>query len=65
MIVKGATPKVFGENLRKLVKQNRKDADPEYIVINAWNEWSEGAYLEPDKKNEYKYLEEIKKTIEE
>lgn len=60
MIVKGATADLFKKYLHELVKQDRADCDNEFLVINAWNEWSEGAYLEPDKKFKYGYLEAIK-----
>ncbi len=55
-----STPKRFGENIRVL---KEKYEDGEYIYINAWNEWGEGAYLEPDKEFGYKYLEEIRKAM--
>ncbi len=63
MIVKGQTPQKFGCYLKELLNSNRKDADNEFLVINAWNEWSEGAYLEPDEKNGYAYLQQIQNII--
>lgn len=65
MIVKNSTPENFGKNLKKLINNNRKDANNDFIVINAWNEWSEGAMLEPTEKDRTAYLEEIKKIKEE
>lgn len=63
MIVKGNTPEKFGKYFDALLHSNRADHDNEFVVINAWNEWSEAAYLEPDTKHGYKYLEQIQKTV--
>lgn len=60
MIVKSASPEKFGKYLQLLIAKRRQDCDEEFIVINAWNEWSEGAYLEPDEKNGFGYLEQIR-----
>lgn len=44
-------------------KETKKPAE-QYIYINAWNEWGEGAVLEPTVRYGYKYLNIIKQTIE-
>lgn len=60
MIVKGSTPLKFEEYLARLMTYSRENVSDKYLVINAWNEWSEGAYLEPDKHNGFGYLEAIR-----
>lgn len=61
MLFKGASPEKFGKYLKQLVLENKsKDG---IIFINAWNEWAEGAYLEPDEKYKYSYLEQLKKAV--
>ena len=65
MIVKGQSPEKFGHYLKCLAESNRRDLDDEFLVINAWNEWSEGAYLEPDEKSKYGYLEQVRKLLTE
>ena len=63
MIVKGKTPQKFKKYFQTFVSKNRKDASKEFCVINAWNEWGEGAYLEPDTKDGYEYLKAIKEVM--
>ena len=65
MIVKGGTPEKFAKYFKQLVNKKREDASDEYIVINAWNEWSEGAMLEPSEQYKYGYLEGVKEALNE
>ncbi len=50
MVVHGATPTAYQAWLERLIDAARaQPVGGEAIVcINAWNEWGEGAYLEPD-----------------
>jgi len=53
----GSTPVLFYEWLMHSIARAKRNAEEERIVfINAWNEWSEGAYLEPDQRFGYGYL---------
>jgi len=66
MVLNGSTPEKYGFYLKQLIQQISKDPkDKRIIFINSWNEWSEGAYLEPDKENGKRYLEATKKALEE
>lgn len=51
------------DSIIKWTKENN-DANKQYIYINAWNEWGEGAMLEPDIRYGYKNLNIVKKSLE-
>ena len=60
-VITKPSPEKFGEYLRRLEDIARKN-NAEYIFINAWNEWGEGAHLEPDQKNKTAYLDALKEV---
>ncbi|KAB8290083.1 glycoside hydrolase family 99-like domain-containing protein [Bifidobacterium avesanii] len=62
-ITKGATPKKFEKYLHQLISQNRKDA-ADILVINAWNEWGEGAILEPTEQYHFQWLEAVQNALQ-
>lgn len=62
LIFLGGSPKKFKKYFRKLVQKSRELGN-EFVFINAWNEWGEGCYLEPDKKHGWKYLEAVRDSI--
>ncbi len=55
------TPKNFKRALEIAKKLTMKKPENERIImINSWNEWGEGSYLEPDTISKMKYLEAIR-----
>ena len=58
-----STPEKFKYYFKKLYRlccENNK----ELLLLTAWNEWGEGAYLEPDEENGLAYLEALKSAVD-
>jgi hypothetical protein len=61
----GNTPEEFEKALEGAKRfLDRGFTKPKILTINAWNEWTEGSYLEPDTVYGMAYLQAIKRIFE-
>lgn len=60
----GETPEAFKGYLKELLMISNQQ-NKEFVFLTAWNEWGEGAYLEPDDQCGYSYIEAIKQIKKE
>ena len=67
MVTDGTTPVLYKTWLTDVALETMENAslDDKLIFINAWNEWAEGAYLEPDLKWQYGYLKATADALKE
>ena len=57
------TPEKFENFLKKQILRARDEYKKDILFMFAWNEWAEGAYLEPDEKYGYGYLEAVRNAL--
>ena len=57
--IKEVKPEFYREWLYDILQSAKKthESGNRFIFINAWNEWAEGAHLEPDRRYGYAYLQ--------
>ncbi len=61
-----STPGAFQAWLEEAIAETREQhfGDERLVFINAWNEWAEGAYLEPDRRFGHTYLEAVRNALD-
>ncbi len=59
------TPEAFEQGCRAVRDWlDMHPALPRIVTVNCWNEWTEGSYIEPDKKHGMAYLEALGRVFE-
>ena len=55
-------PELFYDFLGRAIRYTKEFNNPQLSFIASWNEWSEGHYLEPDKRFGTAWLEAVRKA---
>jgi len=60
------TPTLYRKWLENAIRDTLtrfEDPSERLVFVNAWNEWAEGAHLEPDEKSGYAYLQATRDAL--
>jgi len=63
-VVIGASPERFAHFLDAAIKFNRATKDDDIVFLHAWNEWTEGAAIEPNTKVGHELIEHVRRRAE-
>lgn len=71
-VIHGSTPELYeqwlaevlGREIDRAARAGGARASESLVFINAWNEWAEGCYLEPDQRFGRGYLEATRRAVQ-
>lgn len=64
LVMRNMKPRIFASAFRAQLRKASRAGAP-FLFINAWNEWAEGTYLEPDEARGTFFLEAIRSAVTE
>ena len=62
-VVVGNTPESFGASVTDALTFAADGDGAHVVIVNAWNEWTEGSYLEPDSRTGDAHLQALARAV--
>lgn len=63
IVATGMTPEKLERYLIKLINKCKDEYHKDMIFVYAWNEWAEGAYMEPDERWKFGVLDAFRNSL--